>query len=69
MTDKFFTQTQCDRCGGPITAGRTMSRFNTDCICMKCSKKERQDPEYKRAVETELAEIHKGNYNYKGIRG
>lgn len=33
--DKFFTQTTCDRCGGSLEAGRTMSMFNEDCICMK----------------------------------
>ena len=46
-----------------------MSRFNTDCLCLECADKERSDPEYEKAVQTELEEIKKGNYNYKGIRG
>ena len=67
--DKFYTQTFCDRCGGSLKGGRTMSRFNTDCICMECSRKEMDDPEYKAAVEAEIAEIKRGNYNFRGIRG
>ncbi|MBP2028853.1 hypothetical protein J2Z35_002691 [Acetoanaerobium pronyense] len=46
-----------------------MSRFNTDCICIPCSEKEKEDPDYKRAVKEELEEVKKGNYNFKGIRG
>ena len=68
MKDRFFTQTRCDRCGAELTV-RTMSRFNTDCICLKCADAEKHDPEYQRAVDAELAEIRKGNYNFKGIRG
>ena len=30
--DKFYTQKNCNRCGKPLDGGRTMSRFNTDCI-------------------------------------
>ena len=67
--DRFFTQTTCDRCGGSLKGGRIMSRFNTDCICMDCAGKEMDDPEYKAAVEAELAEIKRGNYNFRGIRG
>ena len=46
-----------------------MSRFNTACLCMECSKKEEEEPDYKEAVEAEISEIKKGNYNYKGIIG
>ena len=67
--DKFYTQKNCNRCGKPLDGGRRMSRFNTDCLCLECADKERSDPEYEKAVQTELEEIKKGNYNYKGIRG
>lgn len=67
--DKFFSQKYCDRCRGELKAGRTMSRFNTDCICIPCSEKEKKDPEYEKAVREELEEVKKGNYNFKGIRG
>ena len=47
--------------------GRTMSRFNTDCLCPACAEAEKYHPRYREAVEAELAEIRKGNYNFKGI--
>ena len=31
----------CDRCGGSLATGRTMSRFNTDCLCLKYAMKEK----------------------------
>jgi hypothetical protein len=34
---------------------------------MDCADKERERPDYKKAVETELEEIKRGNYNFKGI--
>ncbi len=67
--DRFFTQKTCDRCGESLEKGRIMSMFNTDCICMECSKKEKQDKDYEKAVQADHEEIKKGNYNYKGIRG
>ena len=45
----------------------TMSRFNTDWICIDCEKKEREHPDYKRASEAELKAVQSGNYNFKGI--
>ena len=65
--DKFFTQTNCDRCGGSLDGGRIMSMFNTDCICMDCKEKEQQRADYRKAVEADHAEIRKGNYNFEGI--
>lgn len=65
--DKFFTQKTCDRCGGSLECGRTMSMYNEDCICMGCYEKEKQRPDYNKAVEADRAEILKGNYNFKGI--
>ena len=65
--DSFFTQEYCDRCGSSLQGGRTMSMFNTDCICMACELRERQDPRYKEAQEADRAQIIAGNYNFKGI--
>ena len=65
--DKFFTQKNCDRCGGSLAAGRITSMYNEDCICMECKEKEAQRADYKEAVEADHAEIRKGNYNFKGI--
>lgn len=67
--DKFFTRKTCERCHNSLDLGRTMSMFNTQCICIKCAKAETKDPLYSEAVKAEIREIKKGNYNYKGLRG
>jgi len=67
MADRFFTQANCDRCGGSIADGRTMSMYSTECICMKCKKEERKRDDYGQATQADHAEIRKGNYNFKGI--
>lgn len=67
--DGFFTQKYCSRCGKDLKNGRIMSMFNEDCICIECSDKEKEDKDYGLARSSELNEIKKGNYNYKGIRG
>lgn len=67
--DQFFSQRFCDRCRGSLKEGRTMSIFNTDCICLACKEKEMECSDYGKAVEAEQEEVRKGNYNYKGIRG
>lgn len=69
MRDRFFSQSYCSRCGGDLSEGRTMSMFNTDCICMSCKDKERSDSEYRKAQQAELEQVQQGNYNYEGIRG
>lgn len=46
-----------------------MSMFNEQCICLNCAEAEQKDPEYQKAIEADHAEIRKGNYNYKGLRG
>jgi len=41
MTDKFFTQTHCDRCSESLEGkSRKMSWFTEDCLCEICIKKE-----------------------------
>ena len=65
----FFTQVFCDRCNSDLKAGRTMSMFSTECICMKCKEEEKKDIDYAHAAEVERQEMLKGNYNFKGIRG
>jgi len=67
--DKFFTQKHCDRCGKDLKGGRIMSMFKTDCICLECCDKEKEDKDYKKALDADREEIKKGNYNFKGIRG
>ncbi len=64
----FFNKRYCDRCGKSLENGRIMSMLNTECICLSCKEKEIKHPDYDRARQEELAEIRKGNMNYKGIQ-
>lgn len=67
MTDRFFTQRNCDRCHGPLDGGRTMSRFNTDCLCIKCAREEKSHHDYQKAADTELDAVRRGVRNFSGI--
>lgn len=67
--DDFFNRKTCERCHKSLELGRTMSMFNTQCICIKCAKEETKDPQYAEAIKAEIREIKRGNYNYKGLRG
>ena len=67
MADRFFTQTECDRCGGSLAMGRTMSMFNTDTICMACADAERKRKDYEDAREAERAAVRAGDRNFKGV--
>ena len=67
--DRFFTQKNCDRCGGSLSGGRIMSMYSTECLCLACKEKERALEDYQAAVKAELDEVKKGNLNYKGIKG
>jgi len=40
--DTFFTQKDCDRCGGGFKSTRIMSWFTDETICMSCAYKERE---------------------------
>ena len=65
--DTFFTQKTCDRCGGSLAGGRTMSMFNTETICMDCAEAERKRPDYAAARDAEAAAVRAGNLNFKGV--
>ena len=67
--DAFFTMKHCDRCGGDLTKGRIMSAFSQEVICMDCKDKEKQDKDYKKAVDADIEQIKQGNFNFRGIRG
>ena len=67
MSDRFFTQSRCDRCGGDLKGGRIMSMYNEDCICMDCKEKETKRADYKDASDADINAICNGNYNFKGI--
>lgn len=65
--DTFFSQTKCDRCGKELTDGRTMSMFNTECICLECTRKEKQMDEYTAACDAENAAVRRGEKNFSGV--
>jgi hypothetical protein len=56
----------CDRCRKPARI-TTLSRFNTDEICMECKKKEQAHPDYAYACHVEEEAVQNGNYNFPGI--
>lgn len=58
---------RCDRCLDPKPSSTTMSRFNTQIICPPCEDKERAHPDYQRASDAELAEVKRGNMNFRGV--
>jgi len=56
----------CARCRS-VPFSLTMSRFNTDMICMECEDRERAHPKYAEAAAAELRQVRAGNYNYAGV--
>ena len=56
----------CDRCAKEVRV-TIMSMFNTDIICRECKQKERQHPDYQKAVDADVAACKSGNYNFEGI--
>ena len=57
MKDKFFHQSNCDRCGNSLSSGRILSWFTTEIICTeKCMKEEQE-------LKSKLPR----NINYEGI--
>ena len=67
MSDPFFTKTHCDRCRKSLSAGRTMSMFNTEVICLECKEAERRRPDYAEAEKADVEAIRKGDFNFPGI--
>ena len=57
---------KCDRCKKK-TDVTIMSMFNTEILCQDCKDAEKKDPNYQKAVEADIAEIKKGNFNFEGI--
>ena len=65
--DKFFNQQSCDRCGGPLAEGRTMSAFTKECICMTCKAAEKARGDYHIAVAVEREAVRRGRRDFPGI--
>jgi hypothetical protein len=56
----------CERCYKP-TSITTGSYFNTEMICMPCSRTEELHSDFQKARDAEMAEVKKGNLNFEGI--
>lgn len=65
--DNVAKHTKCDRCGKDLQRGQTMSRFNTQVICLDCADKEEKDPRYATPKAAEQDAVFRGDYNFKGI--
>jgi len=56
----------CQRCGKKTNI-TTMSRFNTQIICMDCEDKETKRPDYEAARKAEEDAVRRGDYNFPGV--
>ena len=65
--DNVAKHTKCDHCGKDLQRGQTMSRFNTQVICLDCVDKEEKVPRYATAKAAERDAVFRGDYNFKGI--
>ncbi len=67
MTDRPWPSL-CDRCEVTLSGTvSTMSKFNTEIVCMKCKRKEEQHPDYQRASDAELEAVKRGDFNFPGV--
>jgi hypothetical protein len=57
---------KCDRCQNEINI-HSMSWFNKDTICNKCSDEEEKHSHFHLAKIKENEEVKKGNFNYPGF--
>lgn len=67
MSNFSMHRENCERCHQPTNGVTIMSMYNEDVICMSCKENEKKKDDYKKAVDADIAEIKKGNYNFKGI--
>lgn len=65
--DRFFNKTTCDRCGGSLEPGRTMSVFNKQCICRTCKAGETRRGDFYVALAAEREAVAHGDRDFPGI--
>ncbi len=56
----------CDRCK-QVAMHTTMSKFNTEQICMPCNEQEKRHPDFEAARKAEAKEVARHNYNFPGV--
>ena len=60
--------THCARCGADLgTVSSTVSKFNTDTICLPCKMREKAHPSYVAADAAEVAAVLAGDLNFPGV--
>ena len=57
---------KCPRCEKETNI-TTMSWFNTDMICIECTDREKQHPDYEKAKQANYDAEKGGNMNFEGI--
>ena len=65
--DTFFKQPNCDRCGGSLIDGRTMSVYNRQCICRTCKAAETKRGDFYIALAAEREAVAHGDRDFPGI--
>lgn len=66
--DNFFTQKNCDRCGKSLKDGRIKVCLTAN-VSYGLQEKRMCRFGIQKGTRADIAEIRKGNYNFKGIRG
>jgi hypothetical protein len=56
----------CPRCKSE-TLATIISVFDTQTICIECTRKEREHPAYPAALKAERDAIRHGNYTFPGV--
>lgn len=56
----------CARCGCELRVW-SMSRFNTDALCVPCVEDEQLAPGYANAAAVEAAHVRAGDVNFPGV--
>lgn len=60
--------THCVRCGTDLgTVSSTVSKFNTDTICLHCVMREKAHPGYVAADAAEVSAVLAGDFNFPGV--
>jgi len=57
---------RCQQCYKE-TRAHIMSMYSTRLICLECKDEETKQPDYREAVDADIAAIKTGDFNFKGI--
>lgn len=58
LMERYWSKTQCDRCSEEVDQiSKTMSRINTDCICMECLENEEAEEKLRKELDPATKEF------------